>query len=66
MTRGSDIGFSHNVWIIPDAVGKIQANNAEAFDGSLLASVKAESVQQKIDAMRALAWWRIAKGKIVE
>ncbi|WP_188399529.1 LTA synthase family protein [Sporomusa sp. GT1] len=66
LTRGSDIGFSHNVWIIPDAVGKIQANNAEAFDGSLLASVKPESVQQKIDAMRALAWWRIEKGKIVE
>lgn len=34
--------------------------------GSLLASVKPESVQQKIDAMRALAWWRIAKGKLVE
>lgn len=66
LTRGSDIGFSHNVWITPDAVGKIQANNAEAFDGSLQASIKPESVQQKMDAMRALAWWRIEKGKIVE
>ncbi|SCM83634.1 Sulfatase [uncultured Sporomusa sp.] len=66
LTRGSDIGFSHNVWITPDAVGKIQANNSETFDGSLQASVKPESVHQKIDVMRALAWWRIEKGKIVE
>ena len=66
LTRGSDIGFSHNVWITPDAVGKIQANNAEAFDGSLQAAAKPESVQQTIDAMRALAWWRIEKGNLVE
>lgn len=66
LTRGSEIGFSHNVWITPGSLGKIQANNAEAFDGSLQASVKPEAVQQTIDAMRALAWWRIEKGKIVE
>lgn len=66
LTRGSDIGFSHNVWITPDAVGKIQANNAEAFDGSLQAAVKHAFVQQTIDAARALVWWRIEKGNLVK
>lgn len=66
LTRGSKTGFSHNIWITPDAIGKIPVQNTESFDGAARDSVKHESIQQTIDAMRALSWWRIEKGKIVK
>ncbi|SHJ53481.1 Phosphoglycerol transferase MdoB [Propionispora hippei DSM 15287] len=66
LTRGSSIGFSHNVWITPDAIGKIQAQDAEDFDGTARTLGTRDSIQQTIDAMRALSWWRIEKGKIVK
>ena len=66
LTRGSDIGFSHNVWITPKAIGKIQGEAAESFAGQAETAVDRASVQQSVEAMRALAWWRIEKGKMIK
>lgn len=66
LTRGSDIGFSHNVWITPNAIGKIQGEAVESFTGEVETAVDRASVQQSIEAMRALAWWRIEKGKMLK
>ena len=63
LTRGSAVGFSHNVWITPDSIGKIEANTAEDFSGGGKEAADRDAIQQDIEAMRALAWWRIEKGK---
>lgn len=63
LTSGSVLGFSHNVWITPNSIGKIEAGNAEAFSGAGQEAIDRDAIQQDIEAMRALAWWRIEKGK---
>ncbi len=65
LTAGSMVGFSHNVWVSPDSIGKLPINSSEAFDGTAKDLNNPESVQQTIDAMRALSWWRIAKGNLI-
>ncbi|WP_371372132.1 LTA synthase family protein [Sporomusa aerivorans] len=65
LTRGSALGFSHNVWITPDAIGRLPVGSAEAFDGTAKALDNKEVLQQTIDVMRALSWWRIEKGKML-
>lgn len=64
LTNDSRIGFSHNVWITPDSIGKLPVSSSEAFDGTAKES-DSDSVQQTSDAMRALSWWRIAKGNLI-
>lgn len=66
LTRGSMVGFSHNVWITSDSIGRLPVHNAEDYSGVAKDLQDETSLRQTIDAMRALSWWRIEKGKIIK
>lgn len=66
LTKGSSVGFSHNAWITPGYTGKLLSNSKETYPGSVAETLDAGAVQLTVDSMRALSWWRIERGKLIE
>lgn len=64
LTRGNNAGFNYGFWITSDFIGKIGETNMEQLPGITAASIPdINDIQTKIDAARAVSWWRVKNGK---
>lgn len=64
LTTGNNVGVNHLLWITHEMIGNL--DNASAvpvpYTNSGIEAGR-ESVQNDIDAMRAISWWRIKNGR---
>lgn len=65
LTRGSNVGFNYGFWITPDYIGKIGESSGDRLPGAETITITPDmnSIQEKIDATRAVSWWRVKNGK---
>lgn len=65
LTNGNKLGINHGFWITDNYIGK---TDAPAYDvlpwtDTSVTPPGLENLQPDIDAIRAVSWWRIQKGK---
>lgn len=64
LTRGNRVGFNYGFWITHDYINKIGGSTQEQIPGETIVMPPDEdSIQQDIDARRAISWWRVKYGK---
>lgn len=64
LTSGNNIGVNHLLWITHDTIGKLEGDVAIPLPNGLLnQQVSRSEIQNDIDAMRAISWWRIKNGR---
>jgi phosphoglycerol transferase MdoB-like AlkP superfamily enzyme len=68
LTRTKKLGINDHLWITPNYIGRIEEGNVEALNwaSSTATPPSSEILKQEIDAIRAVSWWRIARGKNIE
>lgn len=67
LTRGSEIGFNHNVWISANAIGKIDEKESAALaNGGADLTAERKQAIHTVNVMRTISWWRTMKGNDIE
>jgi phosphoglycerol transferase MdoB-like AlkP superfamily enzyme len=68
LTKGKTLGVNDHLWITPDYIGKLDSDNAETLSWTdpTAAPPNLELVKNEMNAIRAVAWWRITRGKNIE
>jgi phosphoglycerol transferase MdoB-like AlkP superfamily enzyme len=62
LTRGARVGVNYGFWITRDYIGKAENQPPEAIHESAPAEPGWNEIEQEIDTVRAISWWRIKKG----
>ncbi|MPM30612.1 hypothetical protein SDC9_77162 [bioreactor metagenome] len=67
LTRGHDMGANHELWITAGSIGKLDTPASEQLPDSKTSysAPGRETIQQYIDSIRALSWWRIKNGQSI-
>lgn len=70
LTQDNRVAFNHILWTNKDVIGTLQANRIEDFSGTSISIQKSgadwEEMKKDIEAMRAITWWRIQRGKYIQ
>lgn len=62
----SKVGFCHNLWITPRAIGEIDADKGSLFNETAVFEQERQNAMQSLETMRTISWWRTMKGNAVE
>ncbi|MBP2664823.1 MAG: sulfatase, partial [Firmicutes bacterium] len=67
LTNGNDFGMNYGFWITPGYVGKADDNYTEAhLTKQGLLPPGQDKIREEIDSARAISWWRIKYGKMLQ
>lgn len=67
LTNGNDFGMNYGFWITPGYVGKADDNYTEAhLTKQGLLPPDQDKIREEIDSARAISWWRIKYGKMLQ
>ncbi len=67
LTRENSLGFNYGFWITRDYVGKLGSHTLEVIPNNNVTVIPNEdTVQQDVDARRAISWWRVKYGKDIQ
>lgn len=68
LTSGNDFGLNYGFWITPGYIGKADDDYQEAHFGKPqgLLPPEQDKIHREIDSARAISWWRIKYGKMLQ
>lgn len=67
MTQNTQLGINSELWITPEFIGKINSQTVEPLPGQTAVAPPAQpGLQEQIDTVNALTWWRIQKGELLK
>ncbi|QJW49069.1 sulfatase-like hydrolase/transferase [bacterium BFN5] len=65
LTRGAEIGVNYGFWITRNYIGKAENQPPEAIHADA-AQPSWSKLEQEIDCVRAISWWRIKNGSSLD
>lgn len=67
LTNGNDLGMNYGFWITAGHMGKADEDYAQAqVIKQGLAAPDQDKIRQEVEAARAISWWRIKFGKMLQ